>query len=112
MLDYPEDLQLDLSSTTVRSAIPKFHLYAHKDTCQAEENLNYLPNVGRTYGEGVKTTWAHMNLAAASTREMGMFARQETLNDHWMGWNWRKYVYMGKLTSCMNRFEFCLRLRG
>ncbi|KAL5476488.1 hypothetical protein ACEPAI_3345 [Sanghuangporus weigelae] len=90
MLQFPQDMRLDSTAVNIRSAVPKFDLYAHGESCQASEDMNYLPYVGRTYGERVGMTWAHLK-----TREMGMYARQETLNDHWTGWNWRKSIYLG-----------------
>ncbi|KAL5487741.1 hypothetical protein ACEPAI_5849 [Sanghuangporus weigelae] len=90
MLQFPHDMRLDSTTVNIRSAVPKFHLYAHDESCQASENMNYLPYVGRTYGECVGMTWTDLK-----TREMGMYARQETLNDHWTGWNWRKYIFLG-----------------
>ncbi|KAL5476405.1 hypothetical protein ACEPAI_3410 [Sanghuangporus weigelae] len=90
MLQFPHDMRLDSTTVNIRSAVPKFHLYAHDESCQASENMNYLPYVGRTYGERVGMTWTDLK-----TREMGMYARQETLNDHWTGWNWRKYIFLG-----------------
>ena len=43
--------------------------------------------------------WAHINLAALSTREMGPGAHHLTLDDNWNGWNWKKTLGMGKRDS-------------
>ncbi|KAH8109623.1 hypothetical protein DFH11DRAFT_1469634, partial [Phellopilus nigrolimitatus] len=89
---YPEWLRLDMSSTRLRAVVPKFHLPAHGAKCQTEYSLNFLPYVGRTYGEGVESEWAHINGTASSTQEMAPAVRHETLNDHWGSWNWQKLV--------------------
>ncbi|KAJ7575249.1 hypothetical protein C8J56DRAFT_746778, partial [Mycena floridula] len=73
-------------------AIPKLHIMGHKLSCQREFNLNYMPGVGRTDGEGVERPWASIRPVAMSTREMGPGHRHDTLDDHWHDWNWRKVV--------------------
>lgn len=98
---YPEWLRLDMSSTRLRAVVPKFHLPAHGAKCQTEYSLNFLPYVGRTYGEGVESEWAHINGTASSTQEMAPAVRHETLNDHWGSWNWQKLV-----AFCMYRCFF------
>lgn len=96
MLRYPRHLQLDMSEVHFRVVVPKFHLPAHGPQCQTRYSLNYLPNVGRTYGEGVESEWAHINGTATSTREMAPGVRHEALNDHWGAWNWRKIIGFGE----------------
>lgn len=79
--------------------IPKFHLPGHGASCQTNFSFNYGRGVGRTHGETVEQEWAHINLAALSTREMGPGARHLTLDDNWSGWNWKKILGMGKMGS-------------
>jgi hypothetical protein len=76
--------------------VPKFHLTGHGSSCQSKYSFNYARGVGRTHGETVEQEWAHINLAALATREMGPGARHLTLDDNWSGWNWNKIVGMGK----------------
>lgn len=49
-----------------------------------------------THGEGVETIWAHSGSLATWSRENGPGARRLILDDHWSGWNWRKYVGLRK----------------
>ena len=49
-----------------------------------------------THGEGVETIWSHSGAIATHTRENGPGARHLILDDHWNGWNWRKYIGLGK----------------
>jgi hypothetical protein len=51
-----------------------------------------MEGVGRTVGEDIETMWSGTNPLAPSVREMGPAARHDTLNDHWIGWNFRKIV--------------------
>lgn len=92
---YPAALQIDPDKLNLRAVIPKFHLPAHGPQCQTRFSLNYLPKVGRTYGEGVESGWANTNGAATSTREMAPGLRHETLNDLWGAWNWKKILGFG-----------------
>ncbi|KAF5375506.1 hypothetical protein D9615_009182 [Tricholomella constricta] len=58
--------------------IPKFHLPAHIMACQTVFSFNFNTHVGRTDGEAP---------------ERG--SRQDTLDDHFGDWNWKKTVLMG-----------------
>ena len=58
-------------------------------------SFNFLPGVGRTYGEGIESGWSHMNPISMSTKEMGPALRQEVLDDHWGSWNWMKILNFG-----------------
>ncbi|KZV59216.1 hypothetical protein PENSPDRAFT_549932, partial [Peniophora sp. CONT] len=79
----------------VRFAIPKMHIKAHGPKCNEKFPLNYLPGVGRAYGEGIEGNWANTNGAVLSTREMSKSARHETLDDLFSSINWRRIVGMG-----------------
>ncbi len=95
MANFPEALQLDADGMILRYVVPKFHLPAHGAACQSRFSLNFLPRVGRTYGEGVEQEWSHINGTATSTREMAPSVRRETLDDHWGSWNWQKTIGFG-----------------
>jgi hypothetical protein len=94
MQDFPESIRSD-PAIKFTFGIPKFHLTGHGPDCQAEYSFNYLPGSGRTCGESVETDWHVMNIVGASTREMSPAARQETLDDHWGYWNFRKISDLG-----------------
>lgn len=98
---FPTDMQLDTSNVRLRFTVPKFHLPAHGNSCRTRFSLNFLPEVGRTYGEGVEQEWSHINGIASSTKEMAPGVRHETLCDHWSSWNWRKVVGMGTCALCL-----------
>lgn len=94
--EYPLELQLAFFKNRSHFAVPKFHLKGHGDACQSPYSLNYLPYSSRTDGEGIERGWSHINPLATSTREMGPGFRQDTIDDHWSAWNWRKIVGLGK----------------
>ena len=75
--------------------IPKFHIIAHGKDCQDKFSLNYLRGMARTDGENIERGWAWMNPASLGTREMGLGARYDTLDDQWGYWNWRILVQLG-----------------
>lgn len=109
---YPPCLQFDLKDVNLRVVVPKFHLPAHGPQCQTRFSLNFLPKVGRTYGEGVESEWAHINGMATSTHEMGPVLRHETLNDHWSAWNWKKTLGFGTLTPLLYKLRSHHTLQG
>ena len=86
---------LDINKFKLCYLIPKFHLPGHGASCQSAYSFNFTKGVGRTHGETIEQEWAHINLAALSTREMGPGARHLALDDSWGWWNWRKVLGMG-----------------
>ena len=55
-----------------------------------------MDGVGMTHGESVETIWSHSGSLATWSRENAPGARRLVLDDHWSGWNWRKYVGLRK----------------
>ncbi|TBU58879.1 hypothetical protein BD310DRAFT_906324 [Dichomitus squalens] len=70
--DFPEEMWINQSRwDSIQFAIPKKHWKVHgSNPSHSRFSLNYLPHVGRTYGEGIKSHWSHMNPLSLSTREM------------------------------------------
>lgn len=95
MKKFPKDLQLP-EGTSLSFGIPKFHLEGHGPACRVKFSFNFIPGSGRTCGESVETEWSSINPVGASTREMSRSGRQETLDDHWSHWNWRKVTGFGE----------------
>lgn len=84
------------SLKSFRVAVPKFHIIGHGASCQATFNLAYMDGVGMTHGESVETIWSHSSSLATWSRENGPGACHLVLDDHWSGWNWRKYIGLRK----------------
>ncbi|KAJ8455539.1 hypothetical protein ONZ51_g12418 [Trametes cubensis] len=92
--DFLPEMRLDLEDVKVRFVIPKNHFNVHGRN-HSQYSLNLVPHVGRTYGEGVESSWSHLNPVAMSTREMALATRHEVLNDHIGAWNWHKTIELG-----------------
>ncbi|KAF8128998.1 hypothetical protein EV363DRAFT_1169765 [Boletus edulis] len=90
----PPSLQIDHERKSFEFGVPKFHLPAHREPCQVRYSMNLLPFVGRTDGKGPEQGWANINPIASSTKEMGPGSRQDTLDDFFGDWNWKKTVGM------------------
>ena len=58
-----------------------------------------MDGVGMTHGEGVETMWSHSTSLATWSRENGPTTCHLVLDDHWMGWNWRKTVGLCKFSD-------------
>ncbi|KAF8133031.1 hypothetical protein EV363DRAFT_1397923 [Boletus edulis] len=97
MSKLPLDMHADYTSKRITFVVPKFHLNAHKTSCQVAYSLNLLPGVGRTDGEGVERGWANINPAASSTKQMGPGSWRDTLDDYFGDWNWKKVIGLGLL---------------
>ncbi|KIK77595.1 hypothetical protein PAXRUDRAFT_36771 [Paxillus rubicundulus Ve08.2h10] len=82
MLNMPPALQFDGQGKAMEFGVPKFHLPAHKEPCQTLYSPNFLPFCG----------WANVNPVASSTTEMGPGSRQDTLDDFFGDWNWKKVL--------------------
>ena len=95
MASFPYEYQLDHISNNIRFFVPKFHLPAHIAKCQTTFSFNWSRWVGRTDGEAPERGWSNINPVASSTKEMGPGSRQDTLDDHFGDWNWKKVVNLG-----------------
>ncbi|KAI0055066.1 hypothetical protein BV25DRAFT_1873220 [Artomyces pyxidatus] len=95
MEEFPAELRIDVSQTSITFVVPKFHLLAHGTSCQVSYSLNFTEGVGRTCGEGIEAGWSDTNGAALSTREMSAESRHEALDDFFGAINWRKTVSLG-----------------
>ena len=97
---YSSAPSLDIETlNSLRVGVPKFHIIGHGALCQATFNLAYMDGVGMTHGEGVETIWSHSSSLATWSRENGPGARRLILDDHWTGWNWRKYIGLRKCSG-------------
>ncbi|KAK0462322.1 uncharacterized protein EV420DRAFT_1734532 [Desarmillaria tabescens] len=86
---YPMDLQPGQLEHNILYLVPKFHLLAHILKCRNNFSFNF----------SAKRTWAATNALANSTKEMGPGSRQDTHDDHFGDYNWRKIVIMAQ-TLC------------
>ncbi|THU94665.1 hypothetical protein K435DRAFT_667945 [Dendrothele bispora CBS 962.96] len=82
-----EHLGLDEIVDRFLCLVPKMHLKGHIPNCQYEYSLNFTPNVGRTYGEGIEGIWAEAKQAGGMTQEMNAGHRIDTLNALQNDWN-------------------------
>ncbi|PIL27223.1 hypothetical protein GSI_10367 [Ganoderma sinense ZZ0214-1] len=76
--------------------LPRIHMYAHKDLCQAVYSLAYAAGFGLTHGEGVETPWAELNISSLATREMSGGGCEDALNSLFNFWNWSKDLGMAQ----------------
>ncbi|KAE9402095.1 hypothetical protein BT96DRAFT_816969, partial [Gymnopus androsaceus JB14] len=79
--------------------IPKLHILGHLVKCQDYFNLAYTLGAAMSDMEGIERIWSGSGLLGSSTREMGPGSRQNTIEDYWHHWNWRKNVLQGELFS-------------
>jgi hypothetical protein len=87
---------LNLPDYDIKFMINKFHLPGHKEDCRYPYSFNYVKGVGRTDGEGIERFWSTHNHLSGSTSRMAPGFRLDTLNLHFMDWNFRKARRMGE----------------
>jgi len=88
--EFPNLLLADLEFWKV--VVPKFHLYGHGTECHVLFNLAFTKWAGRMDGERIEGGWAQTIGMATWTRESGLFARRNILDDHWNTYNWSKLL--------------------
>ncbi|KAF7798546.1 hypothetical protein EIP86_009768 [Pleurotus ostreatoroseus] len=95
--DLPVNLRLAVERFEGRiiCKVPKAHILGHGKSCQGVYSLNYTRGAGRLDGEGIERCWGWLNKAAASTKEMTLSARRETLDDFCNFANYRKTLALG-----------------
>ena len=82
--------------------LPRMHMYAHKNLCQAVYSLAYAVGFGLTHEEGVKIPWAELNISSLSMCKMSGRGCEDVLNSLFGSWNWRKTLGMGTLSPSFN----------
>ena len=98
MSEFPEHTQIK-PETKVDVGIPSWHITSHGERCRNDFCLGYTKGAGRTCGEEVEIPWSHTNILAPSVREMAPADQHDTLNDHWIGWNFRKIIGFREYSS-------------
>ncbi|KAI6003269.1 hypothetical protein F5J12DRAFT_783695 [Pisolithus orientalis] len=91
----PPSLQSNLHDWAVTFLVPKFHLPAHIASCQWSFSFNWTKGVGQTDGKEPEHGWANLNPTASSMKTMGPSHRQDTLDDYFGDWNWKKLIGLG-----------------
>ncbi|PVF91605.1 hypothetical protein CPB86DRAFT_303151 [Serendipita vermifera] len=81
---------LSLPDADITFMINKLHALGHKEDCRYRYSFNYVKGVGRTDGEGIERFWSTHNHLSGSTSKMAPGFRLDTLNLHFMDWNFRK----------------------
>ena len=94
----PPRLRLKIPRDNISTKVPKAHLEVHKTSCHGLFSLNWLFGAGRTDGEGVERLWSWLNKAAPSVKEMGPWARKETIDDFCLFAGWQKTINLGMCT--------------
>jgi len=73
-----------------RWAVPALHIQGHKDACMYLYSTAYMDCVGHFHGETAEQLWPEANQVGAHVKQMNNGHRQDTLNDHYGDWNWKK----------------------
>ncbi|KAG1901598.1 uncharacterized protein F5891DRAFT_1128045 [Suillus fuscotomentosus] len=97
MSAFPHEYHIDRDNKLITFLVPKFHLPAHIASCQTRFSFNFIKSVGQTDGEAPERRWADINPITTSTREMGPGSTQDTIDDHFNDWNWKKVCAMGTI---------------
>ncbi|KAJ7893230.1 hypothetical protein B0H13DRAFT_1625288 [Mycena leptocephala] len=84
-----------LEDYEIQFALPVWHAGAHEMTCQRENSLSFTVGVGRTDGEGIERTWAILNPLGFSTKEMGLGARHDAIENKVDHLNFEKNIRQG-----------------
>ena len=79
-----------------RFTIPTVHVCNHLAVCMWLFAAAFKACTGRFHGETAEQIWAEFNLLGATTRQMAMGHRQDTIIQSLTGWNLRKFVQIGK----------------
>ncbi|CAA7268125.1 unnamed protein product [Cyclocybe aegerita] len=88
---WPESLRVP-EGTKLIPAIPKLHEPMHEATNHQVFLLNFIPGVGKSDLETPECVWSAHNALGNSTKTQAPGSRQDTLDDNFQFWNWRKYT--------------------
>ncbi|KAJ6449029.1 hypothetical protein C8R47DRAFT_999334 [Mycena vitilis] len=77
----PSDLQVPFETFLFQCGLPVWHASSHEAECTNRNSLSFLPGVGKSDGEGIERLWAELNAFAYHTKQMGLGARADALED-------------------------------
>ena len=110
MMEFLEEMQIP-DTTQVNMAIPGWHINGHGKACQENFNLSFMEGVGRRVGDNIETMCVGTNPLAPSVQEMGPVAWHDTLNDHWIEWNFQKIVgFLLTFPHSFTSYTLCMLL--
>ena len=105
---FSEHMKTSLHQMMFQFFVPKFHLRAHGQSCQAKYLFNYWEHTGRTDGKGIESFWVHINPITMSTREMTAEFWMDTIDIYVSIWNWIKIIGLGLYLA--NKLEAALSM--
>ncbi|KAJ8381210.1 hypothetical protein SKAU_G00019880 [Synaphobranchus kaupii] len=71
-------------------AVPAFHIYGHKASCQIKYSIRPLEGFGTTDGEGMERLWSYLRTFSRMTKEMTPSHRLDLLTDGFLHYGRRK----------------------
>ncbi|KAF9780638.1 hypothetical protein BJ322DRAFT_1023868 [Thelephora terrestris] len=80
-----------LDSQIMARVVHKFHLAAHKESCQITFSLNYEPGVGHSDMKGPERTWFGLQ-GGGSTKDQGPGYWGDAMDNKFGYWNWSKLI--------------------
>lgn len=109
--NWPEEIKPSTDSDHhLEPAIPKLHEQMHQELGHQKYSFKYIAGVGLTDGECPERIWAPHNILGNATKTQGPGSRQDTLDDHFGHWNWRKYVSTGR--TLLRRYKNAIKDRN
>lgn len=96
--NFPAHLRIELPDDgNLHFVIPKYHFWGHKGKDHNQYLLNFVKGSSCTDSKEVEWNWWRHDVTLASTREMGLGSRCDSLEDHFQFSNFIKFVTLGKL---------------
>ncbi|XP_072030630.1 uncharacterized protein [Amphiura filiformis] len=90
-------------------AVPIFHAYGHKMSCQVKYSTRWLPGLGLTDGEEMERIWAYLRRFSFITKEMTPSHRIDLLTDGLLHYKRKKIQDMDcNLARNMEKANFVL----
>ncbi|KAF9529987.1 hypothetical protein CPB83DRAFT_892920 [Crepidotus variabilis] len=86
-LEWPESIDIILT------AIGKFHVHAHQDSCLYRYSPSYIPDAAVVAGEILESLWSKLNKISRTLRGASIQHRLEVLDDHMNDSNLKKIIH-------------------
>ncbi|PIK58286.1 hypothetical protein BSL78_04792 [Apostichopus japonicus] len=95
----------------IKLAVPAFHIYGHKPSCQITYSTRRVDGFALSDGEQVQRLWSYMRNFVTSTREMTPSHRIDALCDALIHYAHKTTRHLGeiscKVSSCNPGCEYC-----
>ncbi|KAJ7578419.1 hypothetical protein C8J56DRAFT_797312 [Mycena floridula] len=105
-LSMPDAIRHDFSATEIKGGLPIWHGDVHVVSCRTEHQVQYQEGAGKLDGEAPERVWSVLNPISYATKEMGVGACTDAIDERVDYHNHTKNIRLG--TTLQKRLQIAV----